>query len=1008
MADGEFPPGSMVRLVARPEVVGVVRGSRPVGAGLRYDVFHGGRTHSYFASQLELVPAEPQAISAAALRAGLTSELLRDKNTAYLHARNAGRIDYEPYQYRPVLKIVESERPRILIADDVGVGKTIEACLILKELQARHRARSVLVICPKGLVVDDKWRRELRRFDEEFVHLDGAALRFCVEETLREGEWPARYAKAIVPYSLLDRDLLEGVDRDGIRRPGLIDLAPGPRFDLVIVDEAHHIRNRSTYAYRNVARLTEAADAVVMLSATPLQLGSQDLFTLVNLLRDDLVSTERDFAQMLEPNHYLYEAVEAARSAGAQWQQDVRQALHKALATPWGRQVTAVDPRVGEIEELLGQPAGDNRARVRVVRALEDLNAFSAIVTRTRRRDIREFTTRKPTAPVVTFTLRQQAVYDAVLALGRRISQLHAPGVPTEFLLSMLYRQAASSITGLAPLVEQILNNRLDTVEFSEVGGDAAIIPPRVIDEVREEIAHIGELAAGLVGEPDPKLDLLRQLVADKQTEPNNKILLFSTFRHTLTYLLGAAQEWGVRVAVVHGGVPDAERYALRRRFKLPKDNPDAIDLLLSSEVGTEGLDYQWCDTLVNYDIPWNPMRIEQRIGRIDRRGQRSPSVAIINILTEGTIEAEIYRRCLARVGVFHRAIGGSERILGDLTNELRRIADDLTLSDADRKRRLQQLADNEIRRIEEARRLEDAQANLLGLTIESLEQRIAEASSEWLDGDQLGDLVRTYLGDVLGGRRIAALKPGKVVTVRLDDAAAERVAADLRAAGGDARLERLLRRKEPVLRMTIDPGIAADEDDVELIAPTHPLVLTAAASAKLDGVPQAALKVHSGLVPPGVYPVAIHAWTRLDARDSLTLRYISTHPQVEANAGALLTAAVDRDPGTTSQWLTPEDLDALDERHHAEWQAARETHVARARALAEQRIASLRAQRDSQVRAIGESLRDVTDPRILRMRRSELDSARDRFDRLIKQHDRIPDLTTRPLATVLLEVVQP
>ena len=140
-------------------------------------------------------------------------------------------------------------------------------------------------------------------------------------------------------------------------------------------------------------------------------------------------------------------------------------------------------------------------------------------------------------------------------------------------------------------------------------------------------------------------------------------------------------------------------------------------------------------------------MRIEQRIGRIDRRGQRSPSVAIVNILTEGTIEAEIYRRCLSRIGVFHRAVGGSEQILGDLATQLRRIADDLTLSDADRVQRLRQLAGNEVRRIEEAQRLEDAQADLLGLTTESLQQRIAEASSEWLDGEKLGDLVRTYLG---------------------------------------------------------------------------------------------------------------------------------------------------------------------------------------------------------------------------------------------------------------------
>lgn len=454
METANFAPGTTVRLVARPEVVGIVSGSRDVGGVLRFDVFHDNGVHGYFASQIEPVTivSKPETISAAALRTGLTSELLRDKNTGYLHARNVGRIDYEPYQYRPVLKIVQADRPRILVADDVGVGKTIEACLILKELQARQRARTVLVICPKPLVVDEKWRNELKRFDEDFVHLDSSDLRFCLEETLREGEWPSRFAKAILPYSLLDERLLVGGNGNGgARRIGLVDLAPGPHFDLVIVDEAHHIRNRSTFAYQNVQRLTESADAVVMLSATPLQTDSQDLFTLVNMLRDDLVPTERDFAQMLEPNHYLYEAVEAARAGHDKWQGDVHRALAGALATAWGRQVMAVDPRVGLVRDLLGSEPEDARARIRIVRTLEDLNTFAAIVSRTRRRDIGTFTTRKPSAPLVLFTPAQEGVYNAVLELGRKIVELQAPGMPVEFLLSMLRRQAASSISALAP-----------------------------------------------------------------------------------------------------------------------------------------------------------------------------------------------------------------------------------------------------------------------------------------------------------------------------------------------------------------------------------------------------------------------------------------------------------------------------------------------------------------------------------------------------------------------------
>ena len=1013
METAAFAPGTTVRLVARPEVVGVISGSRDIGGVLRFDVFHDNGVHGYFASQIEPVTilTKPETISAAALRTGLTSELLRDKNTGYLHARNVGRIDYEPYQYRPVLKIVQADRPRILVADDVGVGKTIEACLILKELQARQRARSVLVICPKPLVVDEKWRIELKRFDEDFVHLDSSDLRYCLEETLREGEWPSRFAKAILPYSLLDERLLVGSDGSGgARRIGLVDLAPGPHFDLVIVDEAHHIRNRSTFAYQNVQRLTESADAVVMLSATPLQTDSQDLFTLVNLLRDDIVPTERDFAQMLEPNHYLYEAVEAARAGHDEWQSDVRQALEGALATAWGGQVMAVDPRVGQVGDLLGIEPKDARARIRVVRTLEDLNTFSAIVSRTRRRDIDTFTTRKPRAPLVHFTPAQEAVYSAVLALGRRIVELQAPGMPVDFLLSMLRRQAASSISALAPLAEQILENRLDKIEFSEMGEeapDSEAIPP-FMAELRREIRQIGRLAAELDGLPDPKVDVLRQVVADKQSEGNNKVLVFSTFRHTLLYLEDQARRWNVRVAVVHGAVPDENRHAFRRRFKLPKSNPEAIDLMLCSEVGTEGLDYQFCNTLVNYDIPWNPMRIEQRIGRIDRRGQQSESVAIINILTHGTIEAEIYERCLLRIGVFHRALGGSEKILGDLTTGLRKIADDLTLSESEREARLRQLADNEVARIQELERLEDQQGALLGLTTESFESRVAEASSEWLEDDKISGLVRSYFETILPSRRIS-LQPGRVAVVRLDDDAAARIGDDLRAAvGGDARLERVLRRTPLVLHLTTDAELAADDDEIELLGATHPIVLAAARHAALSSVPRASLRVRSDLVPPGNYPVAVHCWTRFDSRDTSTLRYVSTDASVEAAADTLLAMAVDGDPQAD---LRTEEAETLELRHHTEWESARDKHVARAQAAGAQRVASLRAQRDRQLRVVEASASKVSDAKIVKMRQSELATIQEKFDRLIAQHERAAtgsDLVTRQIATALLEVEAP
>ena len=136
----------------------------------------------------------------------------------------------------------------MLIADSVGVGKTIEAGLILRELQARSNVESILIICPRPLVAEQKWQREMKRFDENFEHLDGAKLRYCINEMHLDGEWPEQYQKVILPYSLLNNTLLFGPEgkRKRKRGKGLLDLDPPPRFDLVIVDEAHHIRNQGT------------------------------------------------------------------------------------------------------------------------------------------------------------------------------------------------------------------------------------------------------------------------------------------------------------------------------------------------------------------------------------------------------------------------------------------------------------------------------------------------------------------------------------------------------------------------------------------------------------------------------------------------------------------------------------------------------------------------------------------------------------------------------------------
>ena len=213
----------------------------------RYEVFVDGGIRTYYEGQIAKVDMAPSYswVDLGTFLSNLTAHEINNPSAGNLYSLNAARIDFVPYQFRPALKLIKSDEPRILIADSVGVGKTIEAGIIIKELEARSELENVLIICPKPLIAERKWEFEMRRFDEEFAQVDGQTLRQILSDAHRDGEWPSRYNKAIIPYSILDSKAYNGeVHRRG-KRQGLLDLDPAPHFDLVIIDEAH-VRSAQT------------------------------------------------------------------------------------------------------------------------------------------------------------------------------------------------------------------------------------------------------------------------------------------------------------------------------------------------------------------------------------------------------------------------------------------------------------------------------------------------------------------------------------------------------------------------------------------------------------------------------------------------------------------------------------------------------------------------------------------------------------------------------------------
>lgn len=849
----------------------------------------------------------------------------------------------------------------------------------------------MLVLCPKPLVTDRKWERELKRFDEDFTQLDGTTLRHCIKEADNDGVWPIKYSKVIVPLSLLDGDLLEG---DGKKRIGLEQLDPSPHFDLVICDEAHHLRNPNTFVHRGVQFFCDNAEAVVFLTATPVQLGSDDLFVLLRMLRPDIIDRAA-FDNMAIPNRSLNRALDIARAAGPNWQEEMHSTLIEAAASDFGRRVLLSDPAFLDALVHLKKPL-DNSDRLSLIRQAEDLRPFSRFINRSRRRDIGTFfTVRAPETISIAFTPRQQVLHDALLDTQRNIlSRVHDTR-NIMFLMTTIRRQAASCLHGLVPLLHEILTRR-DLASLSEDSdyelpdeGDLK----RAANSVADEVRMVLSLATDL-DDYDPKWEALRHLLTEKQHLANNKALLFSTFRHTLTYLLARLREVDMRVGLIHGAVSDEQRLDLRHRFSLPKSHPNAIDVLLSSEVGCEGLDYEFCDCLVNYDIPWNPMRVEQRIGRIDRYGQQSEKVLIYNFVTPGTVEFDIYDRCLMRIGVFRDSLGGSKEILGEIAQGIESIADNLQLTEDERRGQLNQLMDNKIRLQQEQDNLEKQQGDLFGLALppgQAQRDDIDAVTSPWLTPQALDGLVETYLEavaakgqNILGEQALRVLRASQDTRARL---LADFKTLDYRPSPIYRDWEKWLKGGDQHLNITFDDTCASNNRAAVFITPVHPLALQAARAHINEGRIYTAFRVQDDGLPSNTYPFAVYQWQKQGIRPDVILQPVC---QVIEATDAFMRLLCRAEPIDINNIVLPDKrvFDQLERQHYDLWLAARQTHREETAQLAVYRRESLRVSHTARMSQLQEALARATNEKIRRIPLGEIRNAEADFERRQREVD--------------------
>lgn len=1004
----------------------------------RFRVFHSGELNQdYFEDQVERVNderprdewilriADRRFVSHNEFRARLTATRLGNPQADHIFALRAARIQYIPFQFKPLLRLLRADQPRLLIADDVGVGKTIEAGLILKELSARQQLDRVVVLCPKALT--GKWRTEMRRFDENFRILSADSLRYCLDETHYGGEWPAEYARSIVHYELFRREpyLLGDSGNRGRRHRGLLELDPPPRFDLVIADEVHHLRTPGTGSHRLIEHLCLTAEAVVMLSATPIQVDADNLFTLLHLLRPDLFPNRSVFREIVAPNRHLTEAIRLLRFGSSlqdDWVTGAMSALDRAGETSWGRAVLKSDSRFQAVKARLNDGIRDDHSRVMSIHDLEELHSLAHIMNRTRRRDIGRFTLRDPQTVAVEFTPHQRQLYEAVLAFRREVLlQRHDPQV-VRLILDTLERQAASCINAMGATIAAILEQGgaiTGTTDDPDVDSGANL-PPRVptviLERARELLAAARELS-----DDDPKLERLRAIVEDRIADSAGpaKVLVFSFFLNTISYLESRLRESGVRVGVVTGRVPDVERENLRERFRHSRDDPDALDVLLSSEVGCEGLDYEFCDTLVNYDIPWNPMRIEQRIGRIDRFGQESEKVIIANFVTPGTVEERVFFRCFDRLGVFRDTIGDLEEVLGTVVQDLNRITLDPSLTDEQAEQQARQAADNAIRLADQQRRLDEESGELFGL-----DDAFTEEVKDVVDGGRfvaeadLRALIESFLiSGVVGGRLVS--KTDTIHTLRLSERGrrelASRIRTQPRTAQSTVSFLNALEQSGGV-DVTFDQATALDHRELEFVTPVHPLAREAARYWSTDrDLPISRLALRSSSVPHGLYIVSCEIWETIAARSGVQLLCLAaTLPDgafaSELSRDFIRLLAAARDLDRTIEYSDTEIRSALERLDGYSDERRRESVRSLESAneeLLNRRLASLNSHYESRRRRIEAELRNASEGRIVRMKESEraiVDADYQRRVISLEQARRVDVLTNR-IAVAIVEV---
>lgn len=545
---------------------------------------------------------------------------------AYAHdpyfAVSLSGVEALPHQLETVYEqMVPQAQLRFLLAHDPGAGKTIMAGLLIKELKLRGVLDRVLVLCPAPLTI--QWQEEMRsKFEESFEIVSSELAR----NRLAGNVWE-RFDQVIASMDFAKQD----------------DILPGilrAHWDLVIVDEAHKMSARTygtevkkTKRYELGEQLSKATDRLLLCTATPHQ-GDVDQFAhFLRLLDEDqfvALDVDRDLIALEESPWFSRRIKEDLQDFNGQplFTPRVAVTIPFELSKQAGGEKDLYDDVTDYINNFLPRQSGRRRSSVALARTVlqrrlaSSLGAIRATLTNRRNRfvDILE--------ELDTLTTRERA---------RRLRELRLVDVDPELEGDDADDEFEDQLVSQATAAERMEDLRAEVDELARLIEQAEMIPE-------------GQEA---------KLQALRSCLdraefAELQ-DGRGKLLIFTEYRATMDHLVRHLEEWGYSTCTIHGGMSALARREAQRQFQTEKQ------ICVATEAAGEGINLQFCHLMINYDIPWNPNRLEQRMGRIHRIGQQY-TVTVFNFVAENTVEGTILRRLLEKLDEIRRALG-SDRV---------------------------------------------------------------------------------------------------------------------------------------------------------------------------------------------------------------------------------------------------------------------------------------------------------------------------------------------------------